>query len=68
VVGIDPEAPDRLREMWQRDQEIAHQNDTPLTPQSFAKMIVDEHFVGPKGRGPNGSKSPESPLDSEGAQ
>ena len=50
VVDIDPDAPKYLREMWQENQEIARQNNAQLTPQSFAKMIVNEHFIGPKSK------------------
>lgn len=39
--GID----ESLQQMWSRNQEIAHAAGQSLSPEDFARMVVDENFV-----------------------
>lgn len=39
--GLDAE----LQGMWSRNQELAKQNNQPLHPIQFAKMVVDQNFA-----------------------
>ena len=36
---------ENLRAMWFRNQEIAKKTNQVLTPEEFARMIVDENFL-----------------------
>ncbi len=42
---LTPEMPAQIREMWEKNQYIATQNDTVLTPQHFAEMFVDSNWM-----------------------
>jgi hypothetical protein len=45
TVGADMEMPQRLKQLWARNLEIARQNGTSLLPQQFAEMVVDDNFL-----------------------
>lgn len=38
--------PERIRELWVKNTEIARQMRTTLSPQEFAEMFVDQNLVG----------------------
>ncbi len=40
------EMPTRLKALWERNLDIARQNNVELTPQQFEEMVVDENFAG----------------------
>ena len=45
VMELPPNMPELIRGMWQKNQEIARQNQTSLPPQSFAEMFVDANLT-----------------------
>lgn len=45
AVQLPPEMPEAIREMWQRNVEIAQANNVTLSPQDFAQMFVDENLT-----------------------
>jgi hypothetical protein len=46
AVRMPAEMPQVIREMWEKNLEIARANNVPaLTPQKFAEMFVDENLV-----------------------
>ena len=40
-----PDMPDRIRQMWTKNREIARANQTELPAQAFAEMFVDANFA-----------------------
>jgi hypothetical protein len=46
AVRMPAEVPATIREMWEKNLEIARANNVPaLTPQKFAELFVDENLV-----------------------
>ena len=45
AVHLPADIPAAIRDLWARNLEIARTNDTPLVPQMFAEMFVDENLV-----------------------
>ena len=41
---FSPAFPDTLKQLWQKNTEIASKNGVRLSPQQFAEMVVDENF------------------------
>jgi len=39
-----PAFPDTLKQLWEKNTEIASKNGVRLSPQQFAEMVVDENF------------------------
>ncbi len=44
TLRLDGSLDENLRQMWQRNQEIARRSKQALTPEDFARMIVDQNF------------------------
>lgn len=44
AVHLPPEIPEVIREIWAKNQEIAHANGNELRPQQFAEKFVDENW------------------------
>lgn len=45
-VKLPPDLPAAIREMWERNQQIARDNQVTLTPQMFVEMFVDQNLAG----------------------
>ena len=45
VMELPPHMPELIRDMWNKNQEIALQNNTTLSPQTFAEMFVDQNLT-----------------------
>jgi len=37
--------PEAIRDMWAKNQKIAHDHNVTLAPQQFAEMFVDNNFA-----------------------
>jgi hypothetical protein len=46
TVSLPPEAKAAIKGMWERNQQIATDNNVTLTAQEFAEMFVDDNLVG----------------------
>lgn len=44
VMRFPPNIDDEFRRLWDKNREIAAQNDQSLSSEEFARMIVDENF------------------------
>ncbi len=44
VMEMAPDTPERIRELWAKNQEIAMRNSATLTPQQFAEVFVDQNW------------------------
>ena len=46
AVQMPPALPTIIRDIWDKNLEIARANGATLTPQQFAEMFVDRNFAG----------------------
>ena len=45
AVQMPPTLPTAIRDMWNKNREVARENGATLTPQEFAEMFVDRNFA-----------------------
>jgi hypothetical protein len=46
AVKLPPNMPTLIKDLWNKNTEIARKGGTTLTPQQFAEMFVDQNLVG----------------------
>jgi hypothetical protein len=44
VLDLGDTVDDSIRRQWERNQKIARENNVTLTPQDFARLVVDQNF------------------------
>ncbi|MBX9601346.1 MAG: hypothetical protein K2X35_10085 [Bryobacteraceae bacterium] len=44
TLHLDESLDENLRQMWTHNQEVARQAGQPLSPEDFARMVVDQNF------------------------
>ena len=44
VMSFPDNMPELVRDMWARNQEVAMQKNTTLSPEQFAQIFVDQNF------------------------
>jgi hypothetical protein len=45
TVNLPPQAGDAIKGMWDRNQQLAAENNITLSAQEFAEMFVDDNFA-----------------------
>ena len=45
VLHLDDSLDESLRQMWTKNQDIAHQAGVRLSPEEYARMVVDQNFA-----------------------